>query len=214
VIYTVIDAYHRDKFTSYQAVKDSGITGIILKATEGVSFLDPLFAYRVPRMQKVGLQVGAYHFMTDADPDKQAAFFLSAVASVQAGGPVNLLAMDLEQNLGAQPTVAMGEVFVTAVQKAVGYPPLCYMNIYGPTGDGAGLPSTILSGCPLWLPKYGPLPSRSSLPAGYMNWTLWQCEDGSEGSDVVPVAGVGAIDRSWFNGAAEQLATLFTQGHL
>jgi lysozyme len=214
VIYTVIDAFHGNNFTSYQKVRASGITGVILKATEGTSFVDPLFAYRVPRMQKVGLQVGAYHFMTDADPELQASFFLSTISAVQSGGPVNLLAMDLEQNTGAQATVAMGEVFVAAVKKAVGYLPLNYMNVYGPTGDGAGLPSSILSECLLWLPKYGALPSRSSLPAGYVDWKLWQCTDGSEGIDDVPVAGVGAIDRSWFNGTADQLHALFAQGHL
>ena len=215
MIYDVIDINHNNDITSYSGLYDQdGIRRVILKVTQGTTFVDPLFAYRVPRMLEVGLQLGGYHFMTADDPVDQAHFFLTQV--VKNGlGMVKFVAMDLEENQGSQPTVEMGEAFVSELAKNLGYMPINYMNVYGPNGRGTGLPSTVLSACGLWLPKYGAQPTRTSLPAGYSNWLLWQCNDGTEGSDVQPIRNAdGPIDRSWFNGTADQATVLFAQGHL
>jgi lysozyme len=212
LIYSVVDASHYQDFTSYTALAAGGITAVILKATQGTGFVDPLFAYRVPRMIDAGLQVGAYHFMSGSgNGAAQADFFLQTVSAFPQ---VKLCAMDLEPNPGAQSTVADGEAFVTEFNRNMNYFPLCYMEIYGPLENGSGLPSAVLSQCPLWLPKYGPAPTHASLPAGFSNFVLWQCNDGAEGSDLGPVQGVsGPIDQDAFNGTAAQLQTLFQQGH-
>jgi lysozyme len=103
MIYDVIDINHNNDITSYGGLyNQDGVRRMILKVTQGTTFVDPLFAYRVPRMLEVGLQLGGYHFMTADNPLDQADFFLTQVVK-NGQGMVKSLAMDLEMNQGSHP---------------------------------------------------------------------------------------------------------------
>jgi lysozyme len=182
----------------FAAMRPTGILAVILKATQGSAWVDATFVARCAAASAVGLLVGAYHFADASDPGCQAAHFLTIA------GALPRLAIDIEPNgIGDTVSIAQAAELVARIHQASGRLPAVYIGRWGPTGDGAGLPNSVLSRCPLWLPAYGAHPSP---PAGWENWTLWQYTD----AGTAPGIG-GRCDRSRFNGSADDLAAWWGQ---
>mgnify|MGYP003386591729 FL=1 len=90
----VLDLYHGDVVTSWDTIHDSGIRGVIHKASQGSSIVDKKYADRKPQAQRAGLLWGAYHFGDGSDVDAQVNNFLSVVGDAKD----TLLALDFEPN--------------------------------------------------------------------------------------------------------------------
>lgn len=194
----VIDLSHWQAPVDFARAKSAGIAAVILKATQGAHWIDLTFAPRLAAATAAGLLIGAYHFLDSSAPDLQIENFLSVAEDC----PV--LALDAESNgIGGTVTVAQTAEAAARLHMVTGRAPLVYIGRYGPDGRGTGLPNGVLSRCPLWLPAYG---SRPVCPPGWSKWTLWQHTDGSVGSDVSPVPGIGRCDRSRFAGTVGDLA--------
>ena len=190
----VIDIYHGDKVSvDFSVVKSKGIAAVILKATQGISFVDPAFAGRRADARAAGLLVGAYHFMDAQSPVDQMAHFLSVVGVTDG----ILLAVDFEAYERSQPTVVQAATAVMTVKSVTGRFPVLYTGRYMLTA-----PNVMLSQCPLWLAEYG---TRPICPPGWSQWQLWQHTDGRVGSAPSPVPGIGPCDRSRFAGTVDQL---------
>ena len=146
----------------------NGVVGVIAKASQGLGSNDPaFFEHSVAAYQDKVPLLGAYHFGDGSDGEAQAKHFLDVVHKVYGDDLAGLLLMlDAERNR-PQMEVAGAEDFVSAIHDSEKRWPWLYMGKDGPAGDGDGLPSTILSNCPLLLPKYGPAPTQSSLPHGW-----------------------------------------------
>ena len=201
-INVVIDLSHFNQVTSFAEVKADGIVGIIHKATEGLSAVDPIYANHRSAAEAAGLWWGAYHFATGDDAVAQANHFLSVVNP----GPQTLLVLDFEQNpTGSSMTVSGAEAFVTRVQQATGRWPGFYSGSYIKELLGQNRSET-LANCWLWLSEYGPIPR---VPANWPTWTMWQYTDGSVGPPPHSVAGVGNCDRDQFNGDMDGLTKLW-----
>ncbi|MBV9687181.1 MAG: glycoside hydrolase family 25 protein [Alphaproteobacteria bacterium] len=193
----VIDLSHWQAPVDFARAKSAGIVAAILKATQGADWIDVAFAQRLAAATAAGLLVGAYHFLDDSPPESQVENFLSV-----AGG-CSVLALDAEPNaIGGTVTVAQAAEAAGRLNMATGSMPLIYINRYGPDQRGTGLPNSVLSRCPLWLPAYN---ARPVCPLGWSKWTLWQHTDGTIGPDAVPVAGIGRCDRSRFAGTTADL---------
>jgi lysozyme len=194
----VIDLSHWQAPVDFAQAKSAGIAAVILKATQGANWIDTTFAARFAAATAAGLLVGAYHFLDASEPVLQVANFLS----VARGCPV--LALDAEPNeIGGTVTVAQAAEAAARLHMAAGRTPLIYISRFGPDERGTGFPNSVLSRCPLWLPAYNSLPV---CPPGWSKWLLWQHTDGSVGSDMAPVAGIGRCDRSRFAGTVADLA--------
>ncbi|MBV9199141.1 MAG: glycoside hydrolase family 25 protein [Alphaproteobacteria bacterium] len=193
----VIDLSHWQAPVDFARAKSAGIAAVILKATQGSDWIDVAFAQRFAAATAAGLLVGAYHFLDDSPPESQVENFLSV-----AGG-CSVLALDAEPNaIGGTVTVAQAAEAAGRLNMATGSMPLIYINRYGPDQRGTGLPNSVLSRCPLWLPAYN---ARPVCPLGWSKWTLWQHTDGTIGPDAVPVPGLGRCDRSRFAGTTADL---------
>jgi lysozyme len=193
----VVDLSHWQAPVDFARAKSAGITAVILKATQGADWIDVTFAQRFAAASASGLLVGAYHFLDDSAPELQIENFLTVAEGC------TVLALDAERNaIGGTVTVAQTAEAAARLNMATGFMPLIYMNRYGPDQRGTGLPNSVLSRCPLWLPAYS---SRPVCPSGWSQWALWQHTDGSVGSDPVPVAGIGPCDRSRFAGTVPDL---------
>lgn len=202
----VIDLSHWQAPVDFSRVKSAGIAAVILKATQGAHWIDLTFAERFAAANAAGLLIGAYHFLDNSAPERQVENFLSVAEYC----PV--LALDAESNgIGGTVTVAQTAEAAARLHMATGRAPLVYTGRYGPDGRGTGLPNGVLSRCPLWLPAYG---SRPVCPPGWSKWALWQHTDGSIGSDVVAVPGIGRCDRSRFAGTVADLAAWWKGTHL
>lgn len=178
----------------FVAMQESGVQAVMLKATQGISFVDATFVSRVAAATAAGLLVGAYHFADASDPTMQASHFL------KMAGSLSRLAIDIEPNgIGNTVSVAQAAALVSAIHQQSQCLPAVYIGRWGPTGNGAGLPNIVLARCDLWLPAYvkNPVP-----PSGWDDWTLWQYTQ----SATVPGVG-GPCDRSQFKGSAEELVS-------
>lgn len=178
-----------------QYIESGEISGIIHKATQGVSTVRVDPAYTV-RKQSFAPRVlwGAYHFGDPGRPVDQAKHFLDVV---QPDGKT-LLVLDLEAGM----TGREAEQFVqTIYDETDGMWPVVYtrasyiQDIFGPH-------STILSNCDLWIASYLDKPV---LPKQWHDWHLWQFSNGTNGSGPHVVPGVGACDHNRFNGTDEQM---------
>jgi lysozyme len=193
----VIDLSHWQAPVDFSKAKEAGIVAVILKATQGSKWIDATFTQRFTAATAAGLLVGAYHFLDDSPAKQQVENFLSVAEDC----PV--LALDAEPNgIGGTVTVAQAAEAAARLQMTTGKAPLVYISRYGPNERGTGFPNSVLSRCPLWLPAYN---SRPICPPGWSKWTLWQHTDGTVGSDVAPVPGIGKCDRSRFAGSIAEL---------
>jgi lysozyme len=215
----VIDISQSATVSNFRAVRQSGILGVIHKASEGSDYADGACAARRPQAEAAGLLWGTYHFGTGVGSGaQQAAFFLAA----SRPGPKTLLALDLEANEN-NPSNSMAldqaEAFVQAVAEATGRLPVVYVHPTWANGDplpGSGLsfgapitPDSILARCGLWIADYHDSPE---IPRAWAarGWRLWQYA-GDESArrpafgQTNFVQGVSHCDRNLFNGDATAL---------
>ncbi len=77
--FKVVDLSHYNPTPDFATAKAGGVIGIVHKATQGATYVDPKYAGRVKAAKSAGLLWGAYHFGTGADVDAQLAQFLAVV---------------------------------------------------------------------------------------------------------------------------------------
>ena len=221
----VIDISRSVTVTSFQQVRQSGILGVIHKATEGGDYADTACAARRPQAEAAGLLWGTYHYGTGQMPGSaQAAFYLR----LSQPGPRTLLCLDLELN-DNNPSNSMrldqAEDFVQTVQRATGRLPVVYVHPTWANGDplpngqsfGARImPGSILARCGLWVADYHDSPE---LPIAWekTGWRLWQYAGDESASrpaynQTTIVRGVSHCDRNLFNGNAAALNQFWGAG--
>lgn len=205
----VIDISHHNGNLDLAAAHDAGLLGVIQKATQGTTYVDPTLTTNRAAALAAGLLVGVYHFGTGAASGQAQAEYLLANAK-----PGDLLALDLEQNpSGAPMSLAAAAEFVEAITAETGVTPLLYTGGYikDLIAGGAVVPDQ-LTGCPLWLAQYGP---SAKLPRGWSDWALWQYTDGNINAAAGPGAwtGIGPADRDRFNGDDQVALTEFWRAH-
>jgi lysozyme len=92
-----IDVSSNNGNVDFQAVKNSGVSVVYIKATEGITYTDPNLTDNYNKSKAAGLNVGFYHFLRANNPIDEAKHFLNAVQGLQ----VNCLYMiDVEIALG------------------------------------------------------------------------------------------------------------------
>ncbi len=193
----IIDLSHYNPVTSFAELKQSGIVGVIHKATEGTSWIDPTYAARRAEALAAGLWWGAYHFGTADNAAAQAQHFL---ATVQPGAQ-DLLALDFEENSSSQMTIALAEQFVTEIYNQTGRYPGFYSDALA--GNLLGSSSnTVLANCWFWRAEYGG--TSPIVPPTWPTWTMWQY---TESGGVPGVS--GNCDRDTFNGDLQALSRLW-----
>ena len=75
-----IDISVHNGTVNFKLVRDAGIEVVIIKATEGVNFIDSKLVEHYNGALDVGLNIGFYHFMSEkTSPTQQAIDFYSAI---------------------------------------------------------------------------------------------------------------------------------------
>jgi lysozyme len=198
----MIDTSHWDRDVDFEAVAQSGVLGVIQKATQGQLDVDPTYAGNRVKATQAGLLWGAYHFGTGDDGVRQAQHFLEVVGDCENV----LLALDFEQNpTGPSMDLEQARAFVTHIQAQTGRYPGLYGGSYLKSLIGAGS-DPVLAQCWFWIAQYGPTPV---VPPNWPTWTFWQYTDGAYGPQPHIVPGIGRSDRSFFNGPEQQFRKLW-----
>lgn len=185
----VIDLYYQDDVTSFQAIKDAGILGVIHKASEGMTFTDKLYARRRESFTAFGLKWGAYHFFhgsaVGSDPVAEADHFLE----VSDPDKDTLVALDWEDvsHHGA-PSAASARAFLERIEDKLGRRAVIYS---GNVAKEQLTPGTILDGFwtpyRLWLAQYG---SKWTVPKPWTYPWLWQNNGDGYGPGPQRISGV------------------------
>src|SRR5215212_6061446 len=123
VLNNVVDISHHNGTVNLDRAKEDGILGVIQKATQGRTFVDPTYKRNRLKAQNAGLLWGAYHFGTGSDGIKQAEHFLNIVQPDDD----TLLVLDFEANpTGPSMTLEEARAFVTHVNGEIGRFPGLY----------------------------------------------------------------------------------------
>lgn len=160
-----IDISAHNGKVDFGKVKQSGVDFVIIKATEGITFKDSLFAANHRNATDKGLKTGAYHFFRfDADGIGQAHNFLSSVAEKNLSLP---LIIDVESH--TNPAVAFPAKVRRNLRDMVdelasfGFPVMIYTNKEGYEKFVAGE----FDDCPLWICTF-------DRPENGLEWSVWQ----------------------------------------
>src|SRR5260221_6047557 len=123
----VVDISHHNNKVDFAKARESGIAGVIQKASQGQDFVDPTYKANRTKAQAAGMLWGAYHFGTGADGVSQAEHFLDVVQS----DADTLLVLDLEANpQGPNMTLVEARAFVSPLQEVTGRMPGLYSGHY------------------------------------------------------------------------------------
>lgn len=127
-----------------------GLGFVIIKATEGRSYINPRMKAQAKHARDVGLVVGFYHFLWPGDITAQAAYFVEKCASVEG----DLLAVDWETTgSGSTASGAEKDAFIREVQRLRGdtHRVILYCN----TDFWLHRDTTSFAGDGLWIAHYG-----------------------------------------------------------
>lgn len=189
----VVDLSHHNPTPDWQALKAGGTLGVILKATEGASYVDPTFASRWDAAKANGLLRSAYHFLRPGNMLEQMQRFIKVVQP----SLTERLVIDYED-----PDVSFANLQLAAkFLLDAGY----QVAIYGSnvlTDACKGKTSAILSNTSLWQARYSS--NEPEVPSIWPTWALWQF------TDKAKVSGIKAlVDGNHWNGHPANLPAWF-----
>ncbi|KAK4168491.1 glycoside hydrolase family 25 protein [Cladorrhinum sp. PSN259] len=199
------DISHYQSSVNYQAAYNSGARFVIIKATEGTSYIDPQFSTHYTGATNAGLIRGGYHF---AHPDSstgaaQADYFLAHGGGWSGDGITLPGMLDLESvsgkgtcfGLSTTAMVAWIKSFSDRYHTKTGRYPMLYTNPSWWT-TCTGNSNAFVNTNPLVLARYASAPG--TIPGGWPYQTIWQ------NSDSYTYGG----DSDIFNGALSGLQKL------
>lgn len=201
----VIDVSGNQSSVDYDRVKASGVEAVIVKATEGVNYIDPMFHTHVMRAIQAGLTVMAYHYLrirhgVPQDAHEQARQFCKLV---QDCGLPPLVFGDYEGkfNEDARPQEWAEAIrgFIVECSTQMGRPPCSYTDPGEWTSYGGVILATAvdIGATDLWLADPRALPI---VPSPWTEWKLLQYS-----GTGLPCSGVmGVVDRSRFAGTLDE----------
>jgi lysozyme len=170
-------SHHNEKV---EIMKLKGLGFVILKATEGSSYVDEKFASRWLGLKAIGTKRGAYHFYrTNIDPIVQAKHFLKTCEGLQEG---DILALDFETCTIKGLIQTMDDLkshkqdaikFMSHIEAITGIKPWFY-TYHGVIKECDFGPE--FAAYPLWYARYTSItPEDSQGP--WVKWIAWQYAD-------------------------------------
>lgn len=215
--FMVVDLFHKDKVENFNLAREAGVVAVMLKASEGATFHDPMYKNFVERADEAGLLIGATHYATDKPIMDQADNFMKQIGFGKVAPKV--CAIDCETSRGRPPISAHDILaLATAIATKTGRLPMIYggellKRYFGtfehPMHDPKGILPSIAK-FPLWLCQYN---NHYTRPAPWSNVKLWQWTDGTNTRPEnwrIKIPGIsgdsfGNLDLNCFEGSADEL---------
>lgn len=168
------DLSHFNGEVEWDQVEKSDLRFVVLKATEGVDWVDPTFAEHWESAKKSGFVRGAYHFfVSHDDPLEEAKWYVENV-ELEPGDLPPIVDVERADKKDKADLSKNLKSFLEVIEDHYGVKPIIY--------TGAKFwDSTIgepLDGYHLWVAHYG-VP-KPSLPSGWDRWTFWQYTQGGK----------------------------------
>lgn len=192
-----VDISGHQSITDWPQLNPKQISFAFIKATEGVTFVDPKFSSDWTGAEVANIYRSAYHFfIASDDPIQQAQFFLMTMGPMK---PNDLPAMlDLETGFGVSANIIVkrAKTWLKIVEGATGKPPIIYTSarFWLSLGHPKGFDHYPLfvvdveNNCPM-------------TPYPWRHWTFWQHSTGTTPGVM------GLVDHDVFNGSVQNLAS-------
>lgn len=184
-----IDVSHWEGDIDFQEVKRAGIRFVYMKASEGVSYIDPDFERNYREARKARLKIGFYHYVTAGSEEEaraQARHFADVIwGKVYHGCPV----MDFESfdSLTKDQINDVSTAFLQELREVTGK----RVAIYSDANNATNTFYARLAVYPLWIADYGV--ARPDMRNHWKRWAGWQYTDAGR------VEGIrGRVDRNYF----------------
>ena len=184
-----IDVSHWEGDIDFQEVKRAGIRFVYMKASEGVSYIDPDFERNYREARKARLKIGFYHYVTAGSEEEaraQARHFADVIwGKVYHGCPV----MDFESSdsLTKDQINDVSTAFLQELREVTGK----RVAIYSDANNATNTFDARLAVYPLWIADYGV--ARPDMRNHWKRWAGWQYTDAGR------VEGIrGRVDRNYF----------------
>lgn len=203
-----IDVSHWQNTIDWTQVAASGVRFAFVKASDGRSYVDPMYEVNRAGAAAAGVTIGAYHF---ARPDRGAndaiieADHFVDVAAPAPGDLLPVLDLEVTGGLSTEEITAWTLAWLGEVTLRTGVKPIVYTSPNGWVNRTADTTAIADAGYTvLWVAHWNVETPR--VPAndwqGY-GWTFWQY------SNCGAVAGIqGCVDLDWFNGLAFDAVTV------
>lgn len=154
-IYTV-DVYSG---CSDNIIRDSHAQGVIVKATQGTSYVNPRCNHQWDLAGQLGKLRGLYHYAGGGNPESEARYFINNIKNYVGQG---ILILDWESYQNSSWGDASWSLrFVTEVHRLTGVWPLIYVQ-----ESALWQVANCVSKCGVWVAKYAS-----------MNWNSWTLPD-------------------------------------
>jgi lysozyme len=184
----------------FVAARKAGIWGVIHKATEHTTYVDPFYEQARAACERAGLLFGAYHFFRPEPLERQVEHFLG----IAQPGPDTLLVLDHEDE---DCSLESAKQFMLMIEERTGQRPAIYSGHLIKEQIGSK-PDPYFSGSRLWLAQYGDDPEW---PPQWNEMWLWQFTDGDVGPTPHTIPGIGSCDINSFSGTAEELEATWAE---
>lgn len=187
----IVDLSHWQSNVNFEQLAKAGIVGVIHKATEGTSYVDPTYAKRMDPCLAAGITWGAYHFLKHGSVAKQMEHFARNCGLPDYSRAV----IDYED---AACTLGDLQEALEWLNSEVRFEVCVYAGglLKGQVGSKS---YPWLEPYPLWLAQYGPTPSWPTQI--WKTYSLWQWTDTGQISGVA-----GNCDLNEFNGSKTNAA--------
>ena len=193
-----IDISRHNGKVDFKKVANSGVEFVFIKASEGKSHRDPLYAANFEKSGKAGLQRGAYHFFRfDREGADQAENFLQAIGSDIPELP---LVIDVEaagnpKNVSPQKVTERLEAMVEYMHLS-GHQVMFYTNMDGYYDYIADT----FPGYPLWICRFKSNPINAE-------WAFWQYDHHGKIDGIK-----GDVDLNVFSGNRREWEVFLQEG--
>ena len=208
-----IDVSHHQNSIDWQQVAGDGISFAYVKATEGMTYLDPRFTANMTGGQNAGVIMGAYHF---ARPDNNTATddannFITHASSYVGNGflpPVLDLEnpnsnTDLESLFTSAQLTNWVITWMQTVETQTGVRPVVYTSTHL-----ANYLQSSVNTYGLWIAKPGTSPATSPVNIGV--WNTWLFKQYSWNGSVSGIS--GNVDMDVFHGTTTDFNSMIGGG--
>jgi lysozyme len=121
-----IDVSHHQGIILWDSVITENISFAMVKATEGYTFKDTLFAKNWEELKRVGIKRGAYHFFRgNSDPKKQAQNFIETV-KLDSGDIVPILDIEKLDKQNVPNLVKKAKIWLNEIENEYKVKPMIY----------------------------------------------------------------------------------------
>lgn len=185
-----IDASHHQGTIDWRAVARDGISFAFLKATEGATFTDPMFAANAAAAADAGIEVAGYHYFSLCTPGAdQAEHFVSVIDGAPQGWLPPAVDVELLGSCSTPPPrdALLGEIttFLEIVEMRTGKRPVVYLfpdfeEEYGAAAD--------LAAYRQWVRNLDGRPER--------DWWVWQQTDSGTVDGIAGPVDVNVLFRN------------------